>query len=150
MFTIIAILLTVCLYLIAGFASATLLSVFLLFTGIAKYLNGKKSFERLNHVEPSIMKCPNCGGLNVKIESVKTGNVVNAYGYKGIAGVRHSTTYQRKGKCQDCGFDYDYITVDDIYLAKEQAEKQKESGIIYILVSLAIAVLLIIFAIRYK
>lgn len=55
-------------------------------------------------MKPSTMQCPNCSNPNVKLSTIQTGG-------------------QRKriANCQSCGFEYDYITPDDITQGKSKS-----------------------------
>lgn len=68
-----------------------------LLASVGSYINAKK-------MKPSTMQCPNCSNPNVKLSTIQTGG-------------------QRKriANCQSCGFEYDYITPDDITQSKNKS-----------------------------
>lgn len=107
-----------------------ILAAVLLILGIADYAKGKNAMNSLQYAKPSEMVCPDCGNTHIFINRMQTGTVNTstcsgtAYGAGHIAfgsGTAHTyskITSQRMAKCQDCGFDYPYITEEDIFTAR--------------------------------
>ena len=85
---------------------------------ISKYDEAKK-------MKPSKMKCPNCGSKDVHIEHIESG-------YEGYAGNPYSNSRfksfntkvkrTRVGHCNQCGFEYGYITKKEIDESKKNAK----------------------------
>lgn len=72
------------------------------------------------------MECPNCGSKDVKITSRVDGvsNSGNSVFRRSYVAPNHKATINRQGSttinrqrvavCQSCGFDYSYITEDEV------------------------------------
>ena len=84
-------------YAVGIIIAVDVISGVVLLASIGSYINAKK-------MKPSTMQCPNCGNPNVKLSAIQTGG-------------------QRKriANCQSCGFEYDYITPDDITQSKNKS-----------------------------
>lgn len=107
----------------------------------------------LQYAEPSEMVCPNCGSTHIFINRMQTGTVntfngsSTAYGAGHIAfgsGKAHTyskITSQRMAKCQDRGFNYPYITEEDIFTARNAAEKEMDKGMAMIVISIVTGII---------
>lgn len=99
-----------------------------LFFLITSYIAYRKS-EKLSE---SKMQCPNCGSANVKITSLTIGSQTQTsmsgsgssfFGIGFVEGNKSTNTaysFKREAICQECGFNYDYLTVEDINNIKKQ------------------------------
>ena len=101
---------------------------FILFVAsMGNYFNAKE-------LRPSDMRCPNCGATDVKISSVTSGTSTNTTMFKHA---RDSTTKierKRVARCQNCGFDWDYLTPGDIAQIQSNANGRMIAlGIIFAL-----------------
>ena len=94
-----------------------ILAAVLLILGIADYAKGKNAMNSLQYAKPSEMVCPDCGNTHIFINRMQTGTVNTSTGSGTAYGAGHIAfgATQRMAKCQDCGFDYPYITEEDIF-----------------------------------
>ena len=106
---------------IAGVIAFLIISIVLFISALSRYNNAKR-------LTPSIMRCPNCGSTNVRIRSVMSGQDSSYSGggagassggfhlFGGLFGGKSGTSYKfkREAVCQDCGFNFDYFTADDV------------------------------------
>lgn len=99
------------------------------------------TYIKTRNLEPSKMKCPNCNSDDVKISSLQTGSQTqtnfsggsssvgfNFFGYRTIGSLGGSSssntsfTFKREGICQKCGFNFDYLTVEDVKSIKSHSK----------------------------
>lgn len=105
------------------------------------------NLNKAKKLKASKMECPNCGSRNIRIQKEFSGMSSNSTStYVSSWHIRsgnHSINRQRVAVCQDCGFDYPYITQDEI---DEQIEKAKGiRNLFVILTALLVIVGLILF-----
>lgn len=91
------------------------------------------AYLRKKALKATEMKCPNCGSSEIKIHSLQTGSQTQTnfssngnsidfkfLGYRTICGLdggsnsNTSFTFKREGVCQKCGFNFDYLTQEDV------------------------------------
>ena len=98
------------------------------------------NYKKAKSMKPSKMLCPNCGSKNIWIQkevSGISGSGVNTDVWAwNIHSGNHNINRQRVGVCQDCGFDYSYITQDEINDAIERARGIRNLWIILALIVL--------------
>lgn len=119
------------------------------FIGIIWIIMALIRCNKCNKLVPSKMLCPNCNSTNVKIRSIQTGTSTNTRhsGVGAILGLGFGTVsakgntifnYQREGVCQDCGFNYAYITQEDIDKAKSSAKNKLILSLIFTIIAIFI------------
>lgn len=84
------------------------------------------SLARLNNaknMKASKKVCPDCGSVEVKISREKTGVTHNKFFNNHYSGGNINYKTQRFAKCQDCGFDWPYVTEEDIQVEWASAKK---------------------------
>lgn len=147
-FGLMAIVMLACAFYWMVIISGIAIFIITLYAGLKKYIEGSAEEKRLRNAEPSIMMCPNCGSTHIYISRMRTGAISASsmsgsayrFGYSGLVGggtaVSDSiVTSQRMARCQDCGFDYPYVTQADINAAINRAVKEKNSGAVWLAVS---------------
>lgn len=109
-------------------------------------------YSRSKNLEASTMECPNCGSRDIKIQSVTTGVETNSslngsgttfLGVGHVWGNRNSRTnykQKREGVCQSCGFNYDYLTDEDVTKTKNSSKLNLIVSIILLIVSILILI----------
>ena len=122
-----------------------------LFFLITAYIAYKKS----ENLSASKMQCPNCNSKNVKISSLKIGvqTTTSASGNGGffggigfVSGNKNSNTlysFKRQAICHDCGFNYDYLTEDDVCQMKDSLKNRLIISIVFFVVALILSVFLL-------
>lgn len=122
-----------------------------LFFLITAYIAYKKS----ENLSASKMQCPNCNSKNVKISSLKIGvqTTTSASGNGGffsgigfVSGNKNSNTlysFKRQAICHDCGFNYDYLTEDDVCQMKDSLKNRLIISIFFFVVALILSVFLL-------
>lgn len=123
---------------------------------IASYVDYKDKKELL----PTKMECPNCGSNDIKIHSIQTGETSssnisgngNSVTYD-ILGLRTSSSingrknsrkeyeFKREGICQECGFNFNYYTWDDIHNVKVNSKIKFILSSIFLVISIILCVL---------
>lgn len=79
------------------------------------------NYSKSKNMRPSEMKCPNCESSDVRISSVTSGQSTTMGGTKRTKIANTNIQRQRVAKCQSCGFDWNYITRDDIVQAQSDS-----------------------------
>lgn len=111
------------------------------FAALILFIMSLIAYTKSNKLEPTKMKCPNCKSDDVKISNLQTGlqtqtnfsgNIssvgFNFFGYRtneslgGNSNSNTSFTFKREGICQKCGFNFDYLTADDVKNIKFHAK----------------------------
>ena len=120
-FSFFALIIAVAAYFMGAIAIAVIVIVVGLLLSIGNYENARK-------LKPTPMKCPNCGSENIKIQREITSysrGSVRTYGSRLSAGSGSTTVNrQRLGVCQDCGYDYPYVSQEEV---EQNIEKTKNS-----------------------
>lgn len=110
------------------FVGVTVLPIIALLFLIKSYIVYKKNIN----LSASKMQCPNCNSNNVKITSLKTGSQTQSKisgSGSNIFGITYfdadhnsnmSYTFKREALCSDCGFNFDYLTDDDVNNIKKK------------------------------
>lgn len=129
-----------------GVAVLPFAALFFLITSYIAYRKSKKLGE-------SKMQCPNCGSTNVKITSLTTGSQTQTsmsgsgssfFGIGFVEGNKSTNTaysFKREAICQECGFNYDYLTVEDTNNIKKQNKTRLIYSIIFFIIALIIAII---------
>ena len=101
--------------------------IFFIIAFIGLLLSNSK-YETAKSRQPSQMICPNCKSKNIKIQKEITSysrGSVRTYGSRLSAGSGSTTVNrQRLGVCQDCGYDYPYVSQEEV---EQNIEKTKNS-----------------------
>jgi hypothetical protein len=120
--------------------------------------------KKYRHLEPSEMECPNCHSHDVKIHSLRTGSQSQTY-MKGYGTATHFHflsqifgsirgkktnnivyTFKREAICQNCGFNYDYLTNEDV----ENIKQRNKSKLIQSIIFLVLAIMLNVGLVSYS
>ena len=110
---------------------AIALGIIVIFIGLLASIGNYKKAKKL---KASTMICPNCGSGNVKIQKEisgvsGSGVSTNLWSWD-IRSGNHKLDRKRIGVCQDCGFDYPYITQDEVDEAINKARGMRNLWII--------------------
>lgn len=126
----------------------TVLPFVALFFLITSYITYRK-YENLSE---SKMQCPNCDSTNVKITSLQTGSQMQTnmagsgsvfLGIGFVNGNKNTNTaysFKREAICQECGFNYDYLTTEDTNNIKQKNKTRLICSIIFFIIALIIAI----------
>lgn len=140
-FEIILLLLLIAMF---AFVGATVLPIIALLFFIKSYIVYKKSIN----LSASKMQCPNCNSNNVKITSLKTGSQTQSKisgSESNIFGITYfdadhnsnmSYTFKREAICSDCGFNFDYLTDDDVNNIKKKDKTKLICSIVIFAITL--------------
>lgn len=135
-----------------------LFAVILAIISLISLLRGIHQKKVIEKMVPSEMRCPNCGSTNIKINKAMTGTSTSSrtsgVGYarsglfggvvgRGTSSLNSNTSYnyKREAVCDDCGYNYDYITSSDI----ENANKKCNTKIVLSSVLLVVGLLCSVF-----
>lgn len=141
------ILMIIALYLIISIGSVVLPVVALFFL-IMAFIN----YKTCEHLRESKMQCPNCNSDNVKISSLQTGSETQTqmtgsggilWGIGFIGGKKNTNiaySFKREAICQECGFNYDYLTSDDINNIKQKNTTRLIASAIFFVLALALSI----------
>ena len=128
---------------------AIILALFALLQFIKSLIN----YVKTKDLQATEMRCPNCGSVDIKINSLQTGaetqssfsgagssTSFNFLGFNTIGslgGNSHSSTaftFKREGICQQCGFNYDYLTKEDVTKIKNNNKLALIASSIFLIV----------------
>lgn len=110
------------------------------------------TYKKYVNLSESKMQCPNCNSTNIKITSLRTGSQTQSkmIGLGGILGIfgfinknkNTNTTYsfKREAICQECGFNYEYLTAEDIKDIKQKNKTRLICSIVFFIITLSIAI----------
>ncbi len=141
----ILIIVAISLVLSIGISVLPFIALFFLITSYTTY----KKYANLSE---SKMQCPNCNSTNIKITSLRTGSQTQSkmVGLGGILGIfgfinknkNTNTTYsfKREAICQECGFNYEYLTAEDIKDIKQKNKTRLICSIVFFIIALNIAI----------
>lgn len=136
------------LFVVLVYVGAAIIPIVGLFFLINSYIIYKKNIN----LTASKMQCSNCNSTNVKIISLQTGSQTqtNLSGsgstFLGVAYVdgSHNSntmyTFKREAICQDCGFNFDYLTDDDVINIKKKNKRKLICSIVFFIIASAFAV----------
>ncbi len=95
------------------------------------------NYKKVQKLEPTPMICPNCGHDHIKITTLHAGNTKNQAGFgtifaglfsiANVGGVSTENTriqYMHEAECQDCGYVWNFVTIDDVNKEKSTAKSR--------------------------
>lgn len=100
------------------------------------------TYHQISIKKPSTMVCPNCQSNRIKITSRIDGLSSSSTQSILLRTSKRQITRSHIAACQDCGYDYEYITKSDVEEAKVQAKKSLKLGISCAIISIVVAVAL--------
>lgn len=131
-----AILVVAACYVFGAMAIGGIIILICLLASIGSYSNAKK-------LQATPMICPNCHSTNVRISKevagFTNGGATSFHGGFGLHAGNVNVNRQRLGVCQDCGFDYPYITQQEVSQIQEKAKNRMAFWIIITAIALVVA-----------
>lgn len=143
--SIFLIIMAICLIIALGIIVLPFIALFFFMTSYSQYSKSKR-------LQVSKMECPNCNSTEIKIQSLRTGDETKGnfsgmgaltgfklFGFGIIGGNRNSSTqytFKREGICQKCGFNFDYLTQDDIDNVQKTAKNKYNLSITFLVISI--------------
>lgn len=105
-------------YFVGGMALLGLILVVSFISSAVRYSNSMD-------LRASVMRCPNCGSQNIRIESRVEGmkSTGSSARTRGISGYSKDIDIKRShiGVCSSCGYDYPYVTKQDVEKMQDAA-----------------------------
>ncbi len=139
------------------FAIALLISIGIIvlpFIALIFFFSALSLYNKSKKLKVSYMECPNCGSNEIKIQSIRTGDESNSnvsgaglsgrfriLGIHTLGGNSNSKTrytFKREGVCQKCGFNFDYLTQEDVNNMQESAKNKYNLSIIFLVISIVL------------
>ncbi len=134
-FSLMALIFMIGVYFLGMIILAIIIVILGLLASIGKYMQAKE-------MRPTLMICPNCKSRNIRIQREIAGLTSSSFGsYYGRWNFRssgHNINRQRIGVCQDCGFDFPYITSQDCKQAMADAKGLRDFWLFLAAVAVAI------------
>lgn len=126
--------------------------IILPFIALFFFITSHSLYSKSKNLQVSKMECPNCNSNEIKIQSIRTGDESNSnisgaglsgrfriLGIYTLGGRNNSKTrytFKREGVCQKCGFNFDYLTQEDVNNMQENAKNKYYLSIIFLIISI--------------
>ncbi len=122
------------------------------FIALFFFITSYSLYSKSKNLQVSKMECPNCNSNEIKIQSIRTGDESNSnisgaglsgrfrilgiYTLGGKNNSKTTYTFKREGLCQKCGFNFDYLTQEDVNNMQESAKNKYYLSIIFLIISI--------------